>query len=138
MASQYHIPSLFILPATAAAAIVVAAAVAIAVAIRWAGTGSGKDHVMGMTNQYAAPECVVFHFKDETARRVRLNPAMDTYSVALIALQMLFVQENPRTDFQVNKIISTNYLQIIYRSSTYHLQITHRSSTDHLLQIIPT
>ena len=55
---------------------------------------------MGMTREYAAPECVVCD-EDDEEQRVKLDPAMDLYSLALIALQMIFVQENPRTDFQV-------------------------------------
>eukprot|EP00904_Undaria_pinnatifida_P012902 jgi/Undpi1/8742/HiC_scaffold_25.g11204.m1 len=64
------------------------------------GGKSGKDDVMGFTKEYAAPEAVMYYPEDHSGRRVTLSPPMDVYAVALIALQMLFVQERPRTDAQ--------------------------------------
>ena len=58
---------------------------------------------MGFTKEYAAPEAVMYYPEDHSGRRVTLSPPMDVYAVALIALQMLFVQERPRTDAQVGR-----------------------------------
>lgn len=56
--------------------------------------GSHKDKATGYTPLYAAPE-VVSGFM--TASPAVVRPSMDTYSVGLVALQVLDVADEPRT-----------------------------------------
>lgn len=65
-------------------------------------TGSHKDKVMGFTSLYAAPE-VVSGFL--TSNPGIFRPTMDTYSVGLVALQVLDLADLPRTSiFEVRRL----------------------------------
>lgn len=56
---------------------------------------------MGFTREYVAPEAMAYRSDNPKGKTATLSSAMDIYSLGLIALQVLFVQEFPRTDFQV-------------------------------------
>ncbi|CAM9879753.1 unnamed protein product [Ectocarpus fasciculatus] len=60
---------------------------------------SGKSlakSICGITKQYAAPEAVAVFARRETAQRVMLQPSLDTFSLGVMMLQVLFVEEGSR------------------------------------------
>ncbi|CAN0393491.1 unnamed protein product, partial [Ectocarpus sp. 13 AM-2016] len=55
-------------------------------------SGNGEP-ICGLTKQYAAPEAVAVFMRREIPQRAVLQPSLDTFSLGVMMLQVLFVEE---------------------------------------------
>ncbi|CAM9846514.1 unnamed protein product [Ectocarpus sp. 6 AP-2014] len=58
-------------------------------------SGNGEP-ICGLTKQYAAPEAVAVFMRREIPQRAMLQPSLDTFSLGVMMLQVLFVEEGSR------------------------------------------
>ncbi|CAB1099936.1 unnamed protein product [Ectocarpus sp. CCAP 1310/34] len=57
---------------------------------------SSGEPLCGLTKQYAAPEAVAVFMRREIPQRAVLQPSLDTFSLGVMMLQVLFVEEGSR------------------------------------------
>lgn len=68
----------------------------------WAGSHEAVSK--GGTKEYMAPETMA-HYHDPDTPRATLDPSIDAWSVGIMLLQVLFLQELPRTDPNVSVLV---------------------------------
>lgn len=75
-----------------------------------------------MTKQYAAPEAVATFMRPELPKKTMMQPSLDTYSFAIVMIQMLYLEENPRLGDKVasrlhdsHTILFSNYCVPVLR-----------------------